>query len=70
VDTGRWLGQLNRRATPYEVSFKPDAFVAAAEDVVQAIERYQRDRRRRRSIGGSEEHARLLAELGESSAQA
>ena len=58
-------GKLNRRATPYEVSFKADAFAGEAEDVVSAIKRYQRDARRRRAIGSAEEHARLLRELGE-----
>jgi hypothetical protein len=62
---GRWLGRLNRRATPYEVSFKADGFAGEAEDVVSAIKRYQRDARRRRAIGSEEEHARLLRELGE-----
>jgi len=61
---GGWLGQLNRRATPYEVSFKANAFAGEAEDIVRAIRRYHGDARRRRSIGGADEHARLLRELG------
>ncbi len=62
---GRWLGRLNHRATPYAVSFKADAFAAEAGAIVQAIMRYQRNARQRRSIGSEEEHARLLRELGE-----
>jgi hypothetical protein len=57
---GGWLGRLNRRATPYEVSFKADAFAAEGEDILRAIKRYQGDARRRRAIGTEEEHARLL----------
>ena len=67
---GGWLGRLNRRATPYEVSFKADAFAAEAEDIMRAIKRYQGDARRRRSIGTEEEHARLLEELGDTPARA
>jgi len=67
---GAWLGRLNRRATPYAVSFKAAAFPGRAEDVVQAIEGYRRDARRRRSIGTDEEHARLLRELGQTPARA
>jgi hypothetical protein len=59
---GRWLGRLNRRATPYAVSFKAAAFAGEAEDIVRAIKRYQRDARRRRSIGTDQELARLLGE--------
>jgi hypothetical protein len=59
---GGWLGRLNRRVTPYAVSFKADAFAAEAEDIVHAIGRYQRDARRRRSIGSEQEHARLIGE--------
>lgn len=59
---GGWLGRLNRRATPYEVSFKADAFAAGAEDIMRAIKRYQGDARRRRSIGSEDEYARLLRE--------
>jgi hypothetical protein len=59
---GGWLGRLNQRATPYAVSFKAAAFAGEAEDIVQAIKRYQRDARRRRSIGTEQEHARLLGE--------
>jgi hypothetical protein len=66
---GGWLGRLNRRGTPYDVSFKADAFVAEAKDVIDAIKRCQRDARRRRAIGSEEEHARLLAELGATSAR-
>lgn len=62
---GGWLGRLNRRATPYEVSFKAAAFTDAPEDIVRAIHRYRRDARGRRSIGSEQEHARLLRELGE-----
>ena len=67
---GRWLGWLNRRASPYAVSFKASAFVAEAADIVRAIERYRRDARRRRSIGTDEEHARLLRALGQTAARA
>ena len=59
---GGWLGNLNRRATPYEVSFKADAFAGEAEDIMRAIKRYQGDARRRRSIGSEDEYARLLRE--------
>jgi hypothetical protein len=59
---GRWLGRLNRRVTPYEVSFKADAFAAEADDIMRAIKRYKRDARRRRAIGSEHEHARLLGE--------
>jgi hypothetical protein len=59
---GGWLGRLNRRTTPYEVSFKVDAFAAEAEDIMRAIKRYQGDARRRGSIGSEDEHARLLRE--------
>ena len=62
---GGWLGRLNQRMTPYEVSFKADAFAGEAADIVRAIERYQGDARRRRSIGDEQEHARLREELGE-----
>ena len=57
-----WLGRLNRRATPYEVSFKADAFAGEADDIIHAIKRYQRDARRRRAIGSEQERARLLGE--------
>jgi hypothetical protein len=67
---GRWLGWLNRRASPYAVSFKASAFVAEAEDIVRAIERYRGDARRRRSIGTDAEHARLLRALGRTAARA
>jgi hypothetical protein len=67
---GRWLGWLNRRASPYAVSFKATAFVAEAQAIVRAIERYRDDARRRRSIGSDKEHARLLRELGETAARA
>jgi hypothetical protein len=60
---GGWLGRLNRRATPYEVSFKADAFAGEAEAILRAIKRYQGDARRRRSIGSEQEHARLIGEL-------
>ena len=60
---GGWLGRLNRRATPYEVSFKAGAFAGDAEDIMRAIKRYQGDARRRRSIGGEDEYARLLREV-------
>jgi hypothetical protein len=66
---GRWLGRRNRRATSYEVSFKPDAFTVGAADVIRAIDRYRGDSRRRRSIGSEEEHARLLHVLGKRSAR-
>ena len=59
---GGWLGRLNRRATPYEVSFKADAFASEAEGIMRAIKRYQGDARRRRSIGSEDEYARLLRE--------
>jgi hypothetical protein len=59
---GRWLGRLNRRVTPYEVSFKADAFACEADDIIQAIKRYQHGARRRRAIGSEQEHARLLGE--------
>ena len=59
---GRWLGRLNRRVTPYDVSFKADAFAGEAGDIIHAIKRYQRDARRRRAIGSKQEHARLLGE--------
>jgi hypothetical protein len=62
---GGWLGRLNRHTTAYEVSFKPHAFAADAEAVVNAISAYRRDARRRRAIGSEQEHARLLRELGE-----
>ena len=61
---GGWLGRLNRRATPYEVSFKANAFAGEPEAIVRAIRRYQSDARRRRSIGSADEHALLLRELG------
>ena len=61
---GGWLGQLNRRATPYEVSFKANAFAGGPEAIVRAIRRYQGDARHRRSIGGADEHALLLREIG------
>jgi hypothetical protein len=66
---GAWLGRLNRRTTPYEVSFKADAFAGETETILRAIKRYQGDARRRRSIGDGDEHARLLAEFGERSAR-
>ena len=59
---GGWLGRLNRRTTPYEVSFKADAFAGDAEDIMRAIKRYQGDARRRRSIGSEDEYARLMRE--------
>ena len=59
---GGWLGRLNRRATPYEVSFKADAFAGEGEDIMRTIKRYQGDARRRRSIGSENEYARLLRE--------
>ena len=65
---GGWLGRLNRGMTPYEVSFKADAFAGEAETILRAIKRYQGDARRRRSIGAANEHGRLLAEFGERSA--
>jgi hypothetical protein len=66
---GGWLGRLNRRATPYEVSFKADTFAGEAEAILRAIKRYQGDARRRRSIGDGDEHARLLRELGRTAAR-
>ena len=66
---GAWLGRLNRRTTPYEVSFKADAFAGEAETILRAIKRYQGDARRRRAIGTEEEHARLLREIGASAAR-
>ena len=57
-----WLGRLNRRVTPYEVSFKAGAFAVDADDIIHAIKRYQRDARRRRAIGSEQERARLLGE--------
>jgi hypothetical protein len=60
---GGWLGRLNRRTTPYEVSFKAGAFAAEAEAILRAIKRYQGDARRRRSIGSEQEHVRLISEL-------
>jgi hypothetical protein len=57
-----WLGRLNRRVTPYEVSFKASAFAVEADDIIHAIKRYQRDARRRRAIGSEPERARLLGE--------
>ena len=62
---GGWLGRLNRRMTPYEVSFKADAFAGDAETILRAIKRYQGDARRRRSIGDERELTRLRKELGE-----
>jgi hypothetical protein len=62
---GGWLGRLNRRMTPYEVSFKADAFAGEAEAILRAIRRYQGDARRRRSIGEERELARLREALGE-----
>jgi hypothetical protein len=62
---GGWLGRLNRRATPYEVSFKADAFAADGEDILRAIKRYQGNARRRSAIGSEQEHARLLGEQSE-----
>jgi hypothetical protein len=62
---GGWLGRLNRRMTPYEVSFKADAFAGDAESILRAIKRYQGDARRRRSIGDERELTRLRKELGE-----
>lgn len=59
---GGWLGRLNRRATPYEVSFKAAAFAGEAEDILRAIQRYRSDARRRRSIGSEQEQARLAGE--------
>jgi hypothetical protein len=59
---GGWLGRVNRRATPYEVSFKATAFATDAERIMRAIKRYQGDARRRRSIGGEDEYARLMRE--------
>jgi hypothetical protein len=67
---GGWLGRLNRRASPYAVSFRAKAFAGEGEDVVRAIRRYQRDARSRRSIGTDRERARLLRELGQSPARA
>jgi hypothetical protein len=49
---------------------KADAFAGEAEDLVRAIKRYQRDARRRRSIGDDDEHARILRELGKRPARA
>ena len=62
---GGWLGRLNRRMTPYEVSFKANAFASDAETILRAIKRYQGDARRRRSIGDEGELTRLRKELGE-----
>jgi hypothetical protein len=65
---GGWLGRLNRRMTPYEVSFKADAFAGEAESILRAIKRYQGDARRRRSIGDEAELTRLREALGVTSA--
>jgi hypothetical protein len=65
---GAWLGRLNRRTTPYEVSFKAGAFAAEAEAILRAIKRYQGDARRRGSIGDERELAQLREALGLSSA--
>ena len=67
---GGWLGRLNRRTTPYEVSFKAAAFAGEAEAILRVIKRYQGDARRRRSIASEEELARVLRELGKSPARA
>jgi hypothetical protein len=67
---GGWLGRLNRRTTPYEVSFKAAAFADEGEAVLRAIKRYQGDARRRRSIGSDDELARLLRKVGETPARA
>jgi len=65
---GRWLGRLNRGMTPYEVSFKADAFAGEAETILRAIKRYQGDARRRRSIGDEAELTQLREALGVTSA--
>ena len=65
---GGWLGRLNRRMTPYEVSFKAGAFAGEAETILRAIKRYQGDARRRRSIGDERELTQLRELFGETSA--
>lgn len=62
---GRRLGRLGRHFSPYALIVGADTFAGEAEGVVEAIKRYKRDARARRSIGGEAEHARLLHELGE-----
>jgi hypothetical protein len=57
--------RLGRHFSRYALTVGADTFAGEAEDVVEAIKRYKRDARARRSIGGEEEHARLLHELGE-----
>jgi len=61
---GGWLGRLNRRMTPYEVSFKANAFAGDAETILRAIKRYQGNARRRRSIGDEAELTQLREALG------
>jgi hypothetical protein len=62
---GRALGRLGRRMAGYDLTAGADSFAGEGEDVVAAILRYRDEPERRRAIGGEEEHARLLRELGE-----
>ena len=65
---GGWLGRLNRRTTPYEVSFKAGAFAGEAETILRTIKRYQGDARRRGSIGDERELTQLRELFGGTSA--
>jgi len=67
---GRLLGRLGRRFSPFDLSVGADTFAGEAERVVEAIRRYRDDPERRRSIGGEQEHARLMREIGETPAPA
>jgi hypothetical protein len=63
---GAVLGRFNRRfSAPYDLVAGADTFAGVGEDVAAAILRYRDEPERRRHIGGEEEHARLLRELGE-----
>ena len=63
---GAMLGRFNRRfSSGYDLTVGADTFAGEGEDVVAAILRYRDEPDRQRAIGGEEEHARLLRELGE-----
>jgi hypothetical protein len=56
---GGWLGRVNQRFTPYDLTVGADTFAGSGEEVVEAIRRYRDDPEQRRYIGSQEELARL-----------
>ena len=57
---GGWLGRLNRRMTPYEVSFKADAFAGEAETSCGRSSATRATPAAAARSASEEEHARLL----------